>query len=831
MTARSELDNTISLLLKNQVGFIAKSDGETLVTHSWLVYQAMRKLIDDIKFPVPPVGNFDSSKVRDLLLIAAVVHDVGKMRQKVQENLKKGTRAGEHYATKEELKQYFEKCNVSFSDDEFEFLFDLIKHHWKDWSDLKAQQTPGIGFFAQYLKIADWIASMHKLDFHWISILKERFSAFSDKTLVAVAISRFDSPSFQKIKDEILKVYTDAGWILIRHTDDGLLLAGTGKLPKKQIVVKRIYDDFISEFLKAIEPQFSGQSILDAIKKAFLLDWLRVQKNNIIDGFKNKNERYYFFLKLLRELLGLIDKRYEDYNFLKNIVRMRAHKLLSKSLGKEFSNPIDAINEAIKSLNIKLTDCIPLDLFSTLKLEDKAISKMKANELYEILEIIAENVVSRKTGELSKYLETQKIFLDYLNSIISLEEDLDFEKIAEDSLNAYKKYKTSRGFKSPRDVFLANCEYCGAPTVIPTQEALGLPDSKMFSTTKGRADTHMAICPLCVYDIQYMQSKLNLRKSDIKGNIPVFAKIKKAIYDISGTDYQLLIGELTTRKSISRLKTIKELPNRYKLPAIDKPKVPQPTIIGDERIYLLKTSAPNEIKNTQFEYMLLYWVLSNIGLRVNIGEISDNGYFGSTIFPDNAMYAQSIVIHLLAKAISTINPKMKVPYLRAGNMFNQNPAALFSTLIDYCDKVGQKKSSVILEEIFRNLKEVGRYMNVLEDAKFWAELLSSYFIDWDAVGGKLTKHSATKALARGLSVLVNTNNADFAFAEFMKYLREDLSSDTASTMKDRMQIAKKKFEEYGKYRSDDIGSFINFRNALISATYLLVRYKELRSVV
>ena len=409
-----------------------------------------------------------------------------------------------------------------------------------------------------------------------------------------------------------------------------------------------------------------------------------------------------------------------------------------------------------------------------------------------------------------------------------MEEELDFYDIASNILDAYKNYKRKRGFSSPSNVYLATCEFCGAPTVIPTQEALGLPESKLFSTSKGKADSHMAICPLCIYDIQFFNKKLNLTKRDLKGALPVFVKIKKDIHEVDPSRFEDLIAELNVKRG--KLKKIPKIMDRYLIPVDENvKKKPKHTVVFDEILIFLESIAPNEVKNTLYKYYLHYWVLSNMDIRVSIGEYTSNNYFDKIVFPDDELYRRAMLIQLISKAYQVTKKRETQAFLRAGNMIEHNPAALFGTISEYGDKAGKKAEEEIVV-IIKLLKEVPKYMGLLEDAKFWSNCLRNYFIEW---GGnkKFSKHFVTKALARGLSMIIQSNDVEFAFAEFLKYIRDDISQEKRQDLEETLKLSKKKFEEYWKLRNEDIGKFINFRNALITATYLMVRYDEVRSVV
>ena len=90
-------------ILDPQFGYWAKSSGELLYAHHFSVWSIFRKLADF-------VPSLDREE-KELVELACLVHDIGKMRKENQEKLKQNEKMVEHRLEIDELKEYFNKVD------------------------------------------------------------------------------------------------------------------------------------------------------------------------------------------------------------------------------------------------------------------------------------------------------------------------------------------------------------------------------------------------------------------------------------------------------------------------------------------------------------------------------------------------------------------------------------------------------------------------------------------------------------------------------------------------------------------------------------------------
>ncbi len=191
---------TVRKILNPQFGYLAKSDGELLYAHHFMVWSIFRKIAEF----VPSLDK----KERYLLEIACLIHDIGKMKKSIQDKLRKGEEPLEpHKITSEdEVKEYFKKCGMEFCDEDLKFIIDTIRtHHSVSGKDLEEISTSGAEFFKLLLLTADWLASMKYTSFETLSKLQKIYS--ENIKFTVFQYSRYNSPTAFLIVKIAIKKY------------------------------------------------------------------------------------------------------------------------------------------------------------------------------------------------------------------------------------------------------------------------------------------------------------------------------------------------------------------------------------------------------------------------------------------------------------------------------------------------------------------------------------------------------------------------------------------------------------------------------------------------
>lgn len=133
---------------------------------------------------------------------------------------------------------------------------------------------------------------------------------------------------------------------------------------------------------------------------------------------------------------------------------------------------------------------------------------------------------------------------------------------------------------------------------------------------------------------------------------------------------------------------------------------------------------------------------------------------------------------------------------------------------------------------------------ILQDAAFLAEWVPKFFWsskDYDSWRTGGSKYVITKPVDRVLNALLQGDDFEEAFAKFLSGLKEDISGDKTKEgsratvdVKDLESFiaeAKKIFYRYANLRDENITKFIQAKNGLRSAIYVVKRYENLKEVI
>jgi hypothetical protein len=425
--------------------------------------------------------------------------------------------------------------------------------------------------------------------------------------------------------------------------------------------------------------------------------------------------------------------------------------------------------------------------------------------------------------------------------------------MAKISLDRYKNYKKSR---RPDN---ALCEQCGFTVPAVATASLNFPKSSGFSQVNPRpeSDAPRVVCPLCIFDAS--QTRKDLSGSIAQVYVRAVSRIPE-LWQIYG-DLRTRIDRL--RQSLTNVREIKELsetefsdlplpqhfmipiPKNYKETLIEIPfHTERGTLFSLERVN--NDASPKDLRA---KYLAFYSLLNMMGLEVHIGFEEQEGLFGEKVFEKHkgdwqSLYYEGLITVILAGTIDKNNK-----YIFAQSLLEKSPSVALSKL----ENVNIKKE--ILEKVFvfliySNLKifesKGGVYTmkEMLKDATFFAEWVPKFFWtskDYDSWRKGGSKYVITKPVDNVLNALLQGNDFEEAFGKFLSYLKEDISGDkTKEGSKATVDIkdleifaaeSKKIFQRYAKLRDENITKFIQAKNGLRSAIYIVKRYENLKEVI
>lgn len=671
--------DTVRKILFPQFGYLAKSTGELLYAHHFITFSIFNKLVSFI----PSLNE----KEKELLSIACLVHDIGKMDEKIQQGLKdkEKSKIPHHKITStEDFKKYFEKCNLQLDDKDIKFIADIVRtHHGVSERDLKEINTSVAGFYTQILTTCDWLASLDYVSFDTLVKLRKIYNDIIEFT--AVQCSRFFSPSYAKIIDIVVKYYKEKGWVPVCFPEDGVIFISSKntELPQKEKIINEILLKIINESLKLYSPMpnRADREFLVSIVKYFPVEFLETHKDKIIDNLSNIDSKGFIFLKYINDLFKLLKSDIEEKETIRLLrkacgssgsLKTQAKKEFKQMFNKDVGNPKEILVELFNYS--KLDDIIPKNILQDISISEKWLKNLKPVELYNILYTIAKKI---PTAQLKNDL------YEYLSSIILMEEEVDFRKIALDIFEKYKNYKKTS------DAQKGCCEICGCPVADKMQPALNLSRTpQAFSQIKAKYG-YRSICFLCSYD------NLILRKDTSPNKIRIYLKIKSKVTDLflNYNELKLLIDRISSAvrnvRRIERFQDRKEfhnipLPENLEIPVSDiKNDVALKEVLMTEDSILFKLE---DVKKEEFspkdmkaKYEVLYHIMKLIGFKVAIGAEEQEGLFGETIETNSENYYKSLIMIILAK----LNEKKSKKYIFAKNLLEKAPSITIKIIDDY----------------------------------------------------------------------------------------------------------------------------------------------------
>jgi hypothetical protein len=667
--------NEVRKILKPQFGYLAKSDRELLYSHHFVVWSIGKKIAEF----VPSLDE----KEKYLFEIACLIHDIGKMENSIQEALRKGKELPEpHKITSEvEIKEYFSKSQMNLPEEDLKFITDIIRtHHGVSEKDLKEISTSGAQFFTLLLQTSDWLASMKYVSFDTLNKLQE---IYTNIKFTAFQYSRPISPSAFLIVELAVKKYKEFGWKVLCYPENGIVFGGSKdcKLPDKTSLVEAIYNEIIKKSLELQNPipQRADREILSFPASNFPEEFLEAHKEKIMDGLGNIDQKGFLFfryykdlckikgIKIENEIVEIINSACASGGYLKT----KAKKNFKDKFKEEVSSPKEVLMKLFDKT--ELNDIFQKSFFESAPFLSKNLKDLKPEELFQILKNLAKP---------EKESRTKELLLGYLNSIILMEEDIDFETLANEIFEKYKLYKKTS------DAEKGVCEICGCPVSFKMQPALNLSRTpQAFSQIKAKY-AYRAICPLCIYD------NFVFRKNISKNKIPVYVRITTKVPDlfINKDELQRFVNKVRSAlTNVRRIVKVMEDEKLKDIPFADIIEIP----VGDEKKEVEiepRTEANNLFfeleqaiegdyspKNMKIKYEPLYHVLKMLGFNVAIGTEEQEELFGEKVETNEENYYKSLATIIFAARI--VKKEVK-KYIYARELIEKGPSVAITTMGD-----------------------------------------------------------------------------------------------------------------------------------------------------
>jgi len=665
--------NEVRKILKPQFGYLAKSDGELLYSHHFMVWSIGRKIAEF----VPSLDK----REKELFEIACLVHDIGKMKPSIQEALKKGKEPPEpHKITLEnEIKEYFINSQINLPEKDLKFIVDIIRtHHGVSEKDLKEISTSGAQFFTQLLQTADWLASMKYISF---DILNKLHQFYPNIKFAGFQYSRHISPSVFLIVNAAIKKYEKYGWKVLCYPENGVVLVSdkNSKFPDKSSLVKEIYDEIIKKSLELQNPipQRADREILSFPANNFPEEFLEIHKEKIIEALGNIDQKGLVFFRYYKDICKLKKMRIE--NDIVEIInsacasggylKTKAKKKFKEMFIEEVSTPKEVLIKLFEKA--KLTEILPENYLKEFSFSSNNLRDLKPKELFQIL---------KKLARPEKESEIKEALLTYLNSIILMEEEIDFKKFANKIFEKYKQYKRTS------DAEKGVCEICGCPISFKMQPALNLSRTpQAFSQIKAKY-AYRAICPLCIYD------NFIFRKNVSPNKVPIYLRITIKVPDVFLTidELQRFVNKINSAlNNVRRIVKVIEDKELESIPFADIIEIP----VGDERrksetelrieanniFFELEQIRQKEYspKDMKIKYEPLYHVLKMLGFNVAIGTEEQEGLFGEKIDTNEENYYKSLATIIFAVRI--IKKEVK-KYIYARELIEKGPSVAMTNI-------------------------------------------------------------------------------------------------------------------------------------------------------
>ncbi|OHB38382.1 MAG: hypothetical protein A2Y09_09635 [Planctomycetes bacterium GWA2_39_15] len=840
----------VKKVLKPQFEYLAKSHGEVLWLHSFSVWSILSKL----SARIPRFTDHE----RLLLEISALIHDIGKMRVRSQEILAKEKHGKlKHTATKEEIKEYLfpfiPNKLLQIEEKDIDAIWEFSLHHHISEEQQKEAQVPAYGIYAEVVRYADWLSSMEQLDMATIRQIQNGLEGICKLTVFG--IGRYPSPTTYHLLQDATEKYHSLGWETLVILDNGAIFIGNIEsiLPNKKELIENFTNRLIEKSFEgvSIQNKYMRYEILSGNAKGDPYRFLQSRKDYYKDKLGDIEVGPVLFFRTLMDLYknsGKLTNRLKEQLPLLDILS-KAGGTNGITQAKQKWNENQGVNKEWPS-----TNALIVDIFNNVTLGE-VLNDIASGEKRPLRDITSEELFDILLQTAKKWFPANENFIleESIAYLISMEEEVDFTKLAKLALEKYKNYKKSR---KPSN---ALCEQCGFPVPAVATASLNFPKSSGFSQVNPRAesDAPRVVCPLCIFDVTQVRKDLTGSKSQIY--VRAVSRIPE-LWQLYG-DLRTRIDRL--RQSLTNIREIKQLsetefsdlplPPHFMIPIQSKYKATLTAIpLHTERGTLFPIERVDQDaspKDLRAKYLAFYALLNMLGLEVHMGLEEQEGLFGEKVFEKcqgnwQTLYFEGLVTVILASSIDKNNK-----YIFAQSLLEKSPSVALSKLED------AKIKKELLEKVFIFLMRTnltiaemkgGAYTmkDILKDAAFYAEWVPKFFWglkDYDSWRKGGSKYVITKPVDRVLNALLQGDEFEEAFAKFLSGLKEDISGDKSKEgskatvdVKDLEVFAsksKKVFQRYADLRNTNITKFIQAKNGLRSAIYIVKRYENLKEVI
>ena len=840
----------VKKVLKPQFEYLAKSHGEVLWLHSFSVWSILSKL----SARIPRFTDHE----RLLLEISALIHDIGKMRVRSQEILAKEKHGKlKHTATKEEIKEYLfpfiPNKLLQIEEKDIDAIWEFSLHHHISEEQQKEAQVPAYGIYAEVVRYADWLSSMEQLDMATIRQIQNGLEGICKLTVFG--IGRYPSPTTYHLLQDATEKYHSLGWETLVILDNGAIFIGNIEsiLPNKKELIENFTNRLIEKSFEgvSIQNKYMRYEILSGNAKGDPYRFLQSRKDYYKDKLGDIEVGPVLFFRTLMDLYknsGKLTNRLKEQLPLLDILS-KAGGTNGITQAKQKWNENQGVNKEWPS-----TNALIVDIFNNVTLGE-VLNDIASGEKRPLRDITSEELFDILLQTAKKWFPANENFIleESIAYLISMEEEVDFTKLAKLALEKYKNYKKSR---KPSN---ALCEQCGFPVPAVATASLNFPKSSGFSQVNPRAesDAPRVVCPLCIFDVTQVRKDLTGSKSQIY--VRAVSRIPE-LWQLYG-DLRTRIDRL--RQSLTNIREIKQLsetefsdlplPPHFMIPIQSKYKATLTAIpLHTERGTLFPIERVDQDaspKDLRAKYLAFYALLNMLGLEVHMGLEEQEGLFGEKVFEKcqgnwQTLYFEGLVTVILASSIDKNNK-----YIFAQSLLEKSPSVALSKLED------AKIKKELLEKVFIFLMRTnltiaemkgGAYTmkDILKDAAFFAEWVPKFFWglkDYDSWRKGGSKYVITKPVDRVLNALLQGDEFEEAFAKFLSGLKEDISGDKSKEgskatvdVKDLEVFAsksKKVFQRYADLRNTNITKFIQAKNGLRSAIYIVKRYENLKEVI
>jgi hypothetical protein len=846
-------------LISTQFGYLAKSTGESLISHHYTTYCIAKRMINYI----PRLKSNDQDS--KLLLIATLTHDLGKKKEDNQRKLRNPQNSDRitHKLTIDEFMAELNpfKDELELSESDIKEVHDIVVgHHSYSEADLDRIGLVGAGYFTRILKTADWLSSMDLISMSVVHQIKDLFEGCFD--LIGFEFSRFPSPFTCFAIEQIHHAYIKNGWEILLSLDGGSLFIGNPgtALPLKDNIVKDLYREYIQLSLKLQKPNPRSfmKTMLSGLSATHPYLYLEAHDEYIKEMLSKKEEKPLIFFKYIKDVLDqnnvISDKMRESYFILDILasttgprgVNDAKAKWVEKSGKKSFENLKALINDIFYSTQIG--DFLPDEYRQHINRNQK-LSALRDEELFQILKN-----VGMKYDSLDLTFPKDEEIREYLSTLISMEESqIDFKAAASKIFGRYKTYKDS---PNPEK---GVCERCGSPHSERMQPALGFlkGTSSSFSQIKAKYGDR-ATCGFCSFD------NMRLRENMTDSKIPVYVKIKAKIPELIHNNDRLVdfVKDMSSDLQYADLEDMREISfmnnmpvpedfDLYLMKSKSKKRKVEPLPIENGLYIKIDSLASSDFSPKEYRARLapLYHLLNLTCFDASIGAEEQIGLFGE----NTPVSVENYYFGLAVLVLASFSNKTQGKHVFAENMLEKAPSSALMAVESFLsdkktrltEKAKEKRTEIFFKCISKaslkitTMHEGGDYRmeHLLRDAARLADKekgIPHFCVEPEKRGefyGNLTKHIATAPLSRALDELLRSGSADMATARFMEKLAVKIGKDESEEQNQFFEFVKGLIEKFKALRQENVADFIKAKNALMTATYILTRYGKLKEVI